>query len=67
MMLEGEIINCSMIQEIVVGLIFLGALAYLVRLVYNQFRAKSACASACNKCSAVDFTKIEAALKEKKF
>lgn len=56
-----------MIQEIVIGLIFLGALAYLVRLVYNQFRVKSACASGCNKCSAVDFTKIEASLKKKQF
>jgi hypothetical protein len=56
-----------MIQEIVVSLIFIGALAYLGRLLYNQFQAKSACASGCNKCTAVDFNKIEAALKEKKF
>lgn len=54
-----------MYQEILVGLIFLGASAYLGRLVYNQFKAKSACASGCAKCSAVDFKKIEASLREK--
>jgi hypothetical protein len=56
-----------MVQEIVVGLIFIGALAYLGRILYNQFQAKSTCASGCNKCTAVDFNKIEAALKEKNF
>ncbi len=52
-----------MIQEIFVAIIFLGALGYLGRTVYMQFQAKSACASGCAKCSAVDFKKIEAELK----
>ena len=56
-----------MLQEIVVVTLFISALFYLGRLIYKQFQAKSACASGCGKCSAVDFKKIEAALKEKNF
>jgi hypothetical protein len=54
-----------MIQEILLAIIFTGALAYLGRVVYRQFQAKSACASGCGKCSVVDFQKIEADLKSK--
>jgi hypothetical protein len=54
-----------MIQEIVVLLIFAGALGYLGRILYKQFQAKTACASGCSKCGAVDFKKIEAELKSK--
>lgn len=56
-----------MIQEVAVIIIFIGALAYLGRILYKQFQAKSACATGCAKCSAVDFKKIETALKEKNF
>jgi len=52
-----------MIQGILVGLIFLGAVAYLGRIIYKQLQAKSGCATACAKCSVVDFKKIEADLK----
>jgi hypothetical protein len=34
-------------------------------MIYRQFQAKSACATGCGKCSAVDFKKIEAELKAK--
>jgi bacterioferritin-associated ferredoxin len=54
-----------MIQGILVGLIFLGAVAYLGRIIYKQLQAKTACASACGKCNVVDFKKIEADLKAK--
>jgi hypothetical protein len=54
-----------MIQEIAVLLIFTGALGYLGRILYKQFQAKTACASGCSKCGAVDFKKIEADLKAK--
>jgi len=54
-----------MVQEILVTIIFLGALAYLGHIVYKQFQAKSACATGCGKCSAVDFKKIEVELKSK--
>jgi hypothetical protein len=52
-------------QEIVVLLIFLAAIAYLGNAVYQQFWAKSGCATGCGKCSAIDFKKIEAELKSK--
>ena len=56
----------TMIQNILVGLIFISALVYLVRLIYKSFApSKAGCASGCGKCGAVDFNKIEEQLKEK--
>jgi hypothetical protein len=54
-----------MIQQLIVIAIFIAALAYVGRLIYKSFQAKSACDSGCAKCSAVDFNKIEKQLKEK--
>jgi hypothetical protein len=57
----------GMIQQLIVGLFFLGALVYLGRLLYRSFTAKSAgCASGCGKCgaSSLDLNKIEAQLKK---
>ncbi|NJM24463.1 MAG: FeoB-associated Cys-rich membrane protein [Bacteroidia bacterium] len=54
-----------MIQQIVIGLIFCGAIAYLGRLVYRAFKTETACASGCGKCSAVDFKKIEKELQQR--
>ena len=54
-----------MIQQILVGLIFIGALAYVGRLIVRNFQAKSSCDSGCGKCNAVDFARIEKQLKEK--
>jgi hypothetical protein len=54
-----------MIQSILVGLIFIAALLYVGRLLYRSFRVQSDCATGCGKCSAVDFKKLEAQLKEK--
>ncbi|HOX81428.1 MAG TPA: FeoB-associated Cys-rich membrane protein [Chryseolinea sp.] len=48
-----------MLQQIIIGILFLGALAYVGRLIYRSLQAKAACASACGKCGAVDFDKIE--------
>lgn len=48
-----------MIQQILLGLIFLGAIVYLGRLVIRQFRAESGCASGCGKCGALDLEDIE--------
>jgi hypothetical protein len=55
-----------LIQEILLIVAFLAALAYLGQMVYRSFRAKSGCASGCGKCGVVDFAKIEKQLKEKK-
>lgn len=54
-----------MIQAVVVIVVFIGALAYLGWIIYNQLQAKSACGSGCGKCSVVDFKKIEVDLKLK--
>lgn len=56
-----------MLQQILVGVIFLGALTYVARLFYRSFQAKSACESGCGKCGAVDFQKIEAQMKKEGF
>jgi hypothetical protein len=48
-----------MIQEILVGIIFLTALGYIATLLYKNLQAKKACASGCGKCGAVDLEKIE--------
>ncbi|NOT75654.1 MAG: FeoB-associated Cys-rich membrane protein [Cyclobacteriaceae bacterium] len=48
-----------MIQLILIGLIFLGALAYVGNLIYKSFQAKNACSTGCSKCGAVDLAKIE--------
>lgn len=56
-----------MIQAILVGLIFLGAVAYLGWIIYKQLQANATCATGCGKCSVVDFKKIEQELKAKAF
>jgi bacterioferritin-associated ferredoxin len=53
------------LQQVLVGLIFLGAIAYIGWIVYKSFQAKTGCASGCGKCGAIDFAKIEQQLKEK--
>ena len=55
-----------LLQEILLGVTFLGAVGYLGSIVYKSFQAKSGCASGCGKCGAVDFAKIEQQIKEKK-
>jgi bacterioferritin-associated ferredoxin len=53
------------LQQVLLGIIFLGAIAYIASLVYKSFQAKTGCASGCGKCGAIDFAKIEQQLKEK--
>jgi hypothetical protein len=48
-----------MLQQIIIGILFLGALAYVGRLIYRSFQAKATCSTGCGKCGAVDFAKIE--------
>jgi hypothetical protein len=54
-----------MIQQIIIGILFIGAVFYIGRMIYKNFTAKSGCASGCGKCGAIDFDKIEQQLKEK--
>ena len=53
-----------MLQQVIIILLFAAALAYLGRMVYHSFRAKS-CTTGCGKCGAVDFSKIEKELNAK--
>ena len=56
-----------MIQVALVIILFIGALAYLGRILYKQLQAKSACASGCGKCNVVDFKKIESQIQKRAF
>lgn len=48
-----------MFQQILVGIIFLGALGFLLNLVIRSFRSGSGCASGCGKCG-YDTARVEA-------
>ena len=54
----------AMIQEILVLVVFAAAVAYVGRLVYQNFHMKSGCASGCGKCG-IDFEKINRHLEKK--
>jgi len=47
-----------MLQQIIIGIFFTGALAYLARIVWRSFQARS-CATGCGKCSTLDVEAIE--------
>ena len=51
-----------MVQEIIIGLVFSGALGYVGRMGYRQFFANgnAGCAKGCGGCGAIDVKKIEA-------
>lgn len=49
-----------MVQEIIVGLIFLGALIYIGKIIYRSFKPKNGvCDKGCGSCGAIDFKKLE--------
>jgi hypothetical protein len=54
-----------MLQQIIIGFVFLAALGYVGRLIYRSFQAKHACSTGCAKCSAVDVEKIERQLESR--
>jgi hypothetical protein len=47
-----------MIENLLIGLLFTGALVYLGRIIYQAFQSRS-CASGCGKCGALDIDAIE--------
>jgi hypothetical protein len=47
-----------MFQLVIIVILFVAALAYLGRMIYRAFHARS-CVTGCGKCGAVDFDKIE--------
>jgi hypothetical protein len=54
-----------MLQQIIVIVVFLAAIAYVGRLVYKSFHVKNGCASGCGKCGAIDVASIEKQMKQK--
>ena len=46
------------VQPLLVTILFLAAVAYLGRLVYQSFKGKAHCASGCNACSSFDPDKV---------
>ena len=57
--LHSMLLSLIMIQEIVIGLIFLAALGFIARLIVRSFQAKYACSSGCGKCAVADLKKVE--------
>ncbi len=54
-----------MVQDIIVWLIFLGALAYIVKIIYRSFKPKNGiCDKGCGSCNAIDFKKLEEQIKK---
>ncbi|MCC9165411.1 FeoB-associated Cys-rich membrane protein [Pontibacter harenae] len=55
-----------MVQHILILIIFLAAAAYMGRMLYQSFSAKSGCAKGCGgACSTIDFNKIQKELQKK--
>jgi hypothetical protein len=46
------------VQEVVLVLLFLAALFYVGRMIYENLQSKKSCSSGCGKCG-VDFSDIE--------
>jgi hypothetical protein len=55
-----------MLQEIIVGIVFMGAVSYVGHLIYKSLQSKSACSTGCGKCGAIDLQKIESQIKAKR-
>lgn len=53
-----------MAQQLIIVVLFLGALVYLGYIVYKSFQAKSGCSSGCGSCG-IDFSKLQKDLKKK--
>lgn len=53
-----------MVQDIIILVLFVAALAYVVYLIYKHFQPGAGCASGCGSCG-IDFRKIEKDLRKK--
>ena len=47
-----------MVQEILIGIVFLAALGFLGNLLVRSFLAKDGCVTGCGQCSVTDFEKL---------
>ena len=55
---------CTMVQEILIGFIFLAALGFLAYLIFRSFTAKEGCSTGCGACTPADFKKMDISSKE---
>jgi hypothetical protein len=53
-----------MVQQVIIGVLFFAALAYVGYMIFKSFKASSGCPTGCGSCG-VDFSKIEKELQEK--
>ncbi len=51
-------------QLLIIGILFLAALAYLGYAIYKSFRADAGCSSGCTSCG-IDISKIKKDLEQK--
>ena len=54
-----------MLENIIVLLIFMGAVAYVGQMIYRNFQNRSGCSQGCGKCS-IDFDKISRDIQSRK-
>lgn len=55
-----------MIQHLLILIVFLVAVAYMGRMIYRSFAAKSGCAKGCGSCGGLDFNKIQKEMEKRK-
>jgi hypothetical protein len=56
-----------MVQQIIILLLFIVAVAYIVRMLYRTFSSKAeSCAKSCGACGGIDFKKIEQEMEKRK-
>ena len=53
-----------MVQQVVISVLFLAAVAYVGYMIFKSFKASSGCSTGCGSCG-IDFSKIEKELQEK--
>ena len=56
-----------MVQHIIILILFIAAVAYMLRILYQTFSSKAeGCAKSCGACGGIDFKKIEQEMAKRK-
>ncbi|MBB6609613.1 FeoB-associated Cys-rich membrane protein [Pontibacter sp. Tf4] len=56
-----------MVQQIIILVLFVVAVAYIARMLYRTFSSKAeGCAKSCGACGGIDFKKIEQEMERRK-
>ena len=53
-----------MLEEIVIGCLFIGAVGFLASIFFKNMKSSSLCPKGCAGCSTIDFNKIEKEIKK---